>query len=341
MGGAALLGLLISDLQAFDRPSPDLAPTLGRVVYTHLLVRDAPAFQGRKVNSFPRDSLLTITGQVTGGVESDYNRIWYQINKNQFVYSGGVQPVESHLNPTVRDIPETGVVGEVTVPYADSLWGLNTNPVPGPRLYYATAHWIDGVITDRRDGSPWYRAFDQLYQAHYYIRPGWVRIVPAEELTPLSPDVSPDEKLIEVVLDQQVLLAFEQDRLVYAAKAATGQPGYETPTGRFQTFHKRPSAHMVGGADEFSMFDLPAIPWCSYITDTGVALHGTYWHNDFGHTHSHGCVNLPPQDAKWIYRWTLPTVPAGELFLYQPGTGTFVQVVQTRPLPRRGIARPT
>jgi hypothetical protein len=86
---------------------------------------------------------------------------------------------------------------------------------------------------------------------------------------------------------------------------------------------------MFGGADEFSIFDLPGVPWDSYITDSGVALHGTYWHTDFGTQHSHGCINMGLEDAKWIFRWTLPTVPPGENLVLQPGTGTRVQISQS------------
>ncbi len=335
LSGAALLGLLFSDLQA-GRAEAALPSSQGRVVYTRLVVRDAPSFQGRKVNSFPRDSLLDITGRVVGGVQSDYNRVWYQIGDGQYVYSGGVQPVETVLNGIVKDLGDHPVVGQVTVPWADSTWDVNVSPVPGPRMYYSTAHFIQGLVTDRGDGSLWYQAYDQLARAHYYLRPEWVHILTPDELAPISPDVPDCEKVIQIVLDEQVLLAFENDRLVYSARTATGQRGFETPLGWFHTFHKRPTAHMAGGADEFSLFDLPAIPWDSYITDGGVAIHGTYWHNDFGHTHSHGCINLRPQDAKWIYLWTQPRVPQGELFLYQPGTGTRVQVVQSRTAMKAG-----
>ncbi|MGZ6347464.1 MAG: L,D-transpeptidase, partial [Anaerolineales bacterium] len=145
---------------------------------------------------------------------------------------------------------------------------------------------------------------------------------------PLSPQVPEDEKHIEIYLDRQLLLAYEWDVLVYAARVATGRKNYESPRGWFHTFHKRPTYHMFGGADEFSIFDLPGVPWDSYVTDNGVALHGTYWHNDFGTPHSHGCINMAIQDAKWIFRWTLPTVPASERLILQPGTGTQVKITQ-------------
>jgi lipoprotein-anchoring transpeptidase ErfK/SrfK len=89
---------------------------------------------------------------------------------------------------------------------------------------------------------------------------------------------------------------------------------------------------MYGGADEFSIFDLPGVPWCTYITENGVALHGTYWHNDFGTPKSHGCVNTLPEDAKWIFRWGQPTVPydPGMVDISQTSTSsTMVQVIES------------
>jgi hypothetical protein len=181
---------------------------------------------------------------------------------------------------------------------------------------------------DKRDGSLWYKAYDAAIKAHYYTRPTGVHLFTPDELAPLSQQVPANEKHIEIYLERQLLLAYEWDALVYAARVATGRPNFESPIGIFNTFHKRPTYHMFGGADEFSVFDLPGVPWDSYITDSGVALHGTYWHNDFGRSHSHGCINMAPQDAKWIFRWTLPTVPPGERLLLQPGSGTRVQIMQ-------------
>jgi lipoprotein-anchoring transpeptidase ErfK/SrfK len=67
------------------------------------------------------------------------------------------------------------------------------------------------------------------------------------------------------------------------------------------------------------------VPWISYITESGIAFHGTYWHNDFGIARSHGCINLPSKAAKWLYRWTLPFVPYNEQSTYNV-SGTHVDV---------------
>ena len=328
ISGVGLLALFLSELNLNKTLA---APHIrqGRVVYHNINVRDAPSFSGKRVNSYRRDTILEITEQVSGGVEGDYNRTWYRLGNEGYVYSGGIQPVSTVLNHVITAIPETGVVGEITIPYADSFWAINRSPTPGPRLYYASTHWITAMVIDQRDGSPWYKAYDNLNNSHYYTRTDWVRIIPAADLTLTSPGVAESDKHIEISLDRQILLAFESNVPVHASRVATGKPHYETPTGSFRTFHKRPTYHMTGGADITSTFDLPGVPWDSYFTDSGAAMHGTYWHNDYGHPHSHGCVNMTPEDARWIYRWTLPSVAEGERFILIPGEGTRVLIHQS------------
>jgi hypothetical protein len=327
LSSATLLSILLADLKLEPaRATPD--PLKGRVLATSLIVRDAPAFTGKRVTVMKHDDILDLDGLVHGGVEGDYNRMWYRLSNQNYVYSGWVQEVKTELNPVVMEIPDSGVLGEISIPYADSSYGINISPSPGPRLYYGTTHWITALVADKSDGSMWYRAYDAATRANYYVRPAWVHIFLPEEIAPLSPQVPETEKRVEIHLDRQLLLAYEWGVLVYAARVATGRKNYESPIGRFHTFHKRPTYHMFGGADEFSVFDLPGVPWDSYITDSGVALHGTYWHNDFGIQHSHGCINMAIQDAKWIFRWTLPVVPSGERLILQPGTGTQVRISQ-------------
>ena len=74
-------------------------------------------------------------------------------------------------------------------------------------------------------------------------------------------------------------------------------------------------------------FDLPGVPWVSYIHWTGIALHGTYWHNDFGTPRSRGCINLTPADARWLFRWTMPIVPPDEDDVQSACCGTAIDVV--------------
>ena len=112
---------------------------------------------------------------------------------------------------------------------------------------------------------------------------------------------------------------------------SSGGAGTKTPTGDFRTFHKGPTIHMTNDGAEGAGhgYDLPGVPWVSFFTGTGVSFHGTYWHNDYGRPRSHGCVNLAPSDAKFLYRWTQPVVPVDIQYLYQPGQGTSVDIVSS------------
>jgi lipoprotein-anchoring transpeptidase ErfK/SrfK len=152
-----------------------------------------------------------------------------------------------------------------------------------------------------------------------------------DEVSPLSPDVPAEKKRIEVILSDQVFIAYEYDTPVFMSKVATGASftgyRYSTPTGRHYTFYKRPSRHMASGAPGNPVgFDLPGVPWVCFINKEGISFHGTYWHNDFGKPRSHGCINLPTNAAKWVYRWTTPSVPF-EKYLIWEETGTRVDVI--------------
>jgi hypothetical protein len=66
---------------------------------------------------------------------------------------------------------------------------------------------------------------------------------------------------------------------------------------------------MAANTSSDSGYDTMAVPWATFFnTNAGAAIHGTFWHNDFGTRRSHGCVNVTPEDAKWIFRWTTPAI---------------------------------
>jgi lipoprotein-anchoring transpeptidase ErfK/SrfK len=111
------------------------------------------------------------------------------------------------------------------------------------------------------------------------------------------------ERWIEVNLTTQYLIAWEGDESIYETYVSTGRPGFETPPGTYHVLVKLESQTMegvIGG----EYYNVPDVPWVQYFTNYGHALHGTYWHNNFGVTMSHGCVNLPMDFAEWLYGWT-------------------------------------
>lgn len=111
------------------------------------------------------------------------------------------------------------------------------------------------------------------------------------------------ERRIEISLSEQWLSAYEGDLLVFRAPVATGRDGFNTPVGDYAIYSKYDMQTMTGcmGGE---CWNVPNIPWVQYVVG-GVALHGTYWHNNHGTgvRPSHGCINLRIEDAQWLYEW--------------------------------------
>lgn len=110
-------------------------------------------------------------------------------------------------------------------------------------------------------------------------------------------------KYIEVNLSTQYLIAWQNGERINETYVSTGRPGFDTPTGTWYVNTKLLSQTM-SGCIQGECYYVPDVPWVMYFTDWGHALHGTYWHSNFGQTMSHGCVNLPLDFAEWLYYWT-------------------------------------
>ncbi len=123
---------------------------------------------------------------------------------------------------------------------------------------------------------------------------------------------SGEEKRIEVDLTNQRVYAFEGNRKVYEFIVSTGKWG-RTPTGEFAIWVKVRSTKMSGGSGS-TYYYLPNVPYVMFFGNNevpasrGFSLHGTYWHNNFGHPMSHGCVNMKTADAQVLYEWASPVV---------------------------------
>lgn len=301
----------------------------GRVLMSGLFMYESPSFTSEGWKAFGKDQIVPISEVVEGDEGNPYNTAWYRIGEEGFTYSGWVQPVETNYNKSVLDIRAEGQVGEITVPF--SLARTEPNVLyKGIRLYYQTTHWVTKTIVNRQQKSIWYEIYDFHERKSYYVPTYDVRIIPDEELAPLSPEVPEALKHILVDLGTQTVTAFEDNTPVLISRCSSGAGDTRTPLGDFRTYHKGPSVHMTNeGDDEAGIYDLPGVPWCSFFTGTGIAFHGTYWHNDYGRPRSHGCVNLPSADAKFIYRWSNPVVPPGVDYLHLPGQGTAVQVINS------------
>ena len=112
----------------------------------------------------------------------------------------------------------------------------------------------------------------------------------------------PLERWIEVNLSNQYLIAWYGNTRVNETYVSTGKPGFETPTGTYYVLY-RYRYDTMAGCIQGECYYVPDVPWTQYFTNYGHALHGAYWHNDFGQTRSHGCINLPLWFAEWLWNW--------------------------------------
>lgn len=142
-----------------------------------------------------------------------------------------------------------------------------------------------------------------------------------------------DSKHIYVDLDKQTLYAFSGNELFMQTLVSTGRWG-RTPTGEFTIWYKVKSTRMTGGSGS-DYYDLPNVPFNMFFYNKeipqsrGYALHGAYWHNNFGHEMSHGCVNLRTIDAEKLFYWTKPIVERSTARATKDDLGTPITICQS------------
>ena len=326
LSASGVLGLVLSEM-GIDHALAAPPTSQGRVTYSGVPLYDSPSFKAKEIHLFGLNQVVNLEAEVEGDEGNPFNKAWFKVD-NGYTYSGWLQPVETRFQKPVYEIPVKGQLGEITVPMSETRLNPHTYAKNGYRLYYESTHWVKRTVVTREEKSVWYEIYDSEIDKSFFVPYYNMRLIPDNELTLLSPDIPESEKLIHVDLPTQWVTAFEGEKMVFSSRCSSGSKGTYTPTGEFSTYHKGPSVHMNNQDEDVkNHYDLPGVPWCSFFTSFGNAFHGTYWHNDYGRPRSHGCVNLPSADAKWVYRWTRPNVPIGEDYVHLPGQGTRVQIV--------------
>ncbi len=161
---------------------------------------------------------------------------------------------------------------------------------------------------------------------------GWVssrRLVPMALPASWPEGLGASERWILVDRSRQTLTAFEGRRPVYATLVSTGRGGTPTPAGEFRIWVKLAFDDM----DDLEREDVPhnysveRVPWVQYF-EGGNGFHAAFWHDAFGRPRSHGCVNLAPRDARWLFGFTRPVLPPGwsAVLPFRPQDGTRVVV---------------
>lgn len=341
----ALSGISLGAL-AFRYPRGGLSlgfpgsDSLGRVAAAQTELKSRPADDGSTQRTAYEDEVFPILNEVVGVKVGRINQRWVDTGEG-YLWSPHVQPVKNRPNPALDSFASindaNGMWVEVSVPFVDLV--LENPPARSPvfqdrlqqrlplRLYYSQVTWVDEIKVE--DSQAWYRVNekyggygDLLWGKAEAFRPiGW------QEIGPINPEG--ENKIVVVDTDYQVLSCYEGDREVYFARISSGAfydawgkrvDAWATPTGEFAIWRKLFSLHMSGGTTGGG-WDLPAVAWVSLFVGSGVAIHSTFWHNNFGEPSSRGCVNASPEDARWIFRWSMPVVPynPGDVSVGMPG----------------------
>lgn len=325
-----------------------------RIATAEMPVRAQPTDDSRIYQTWYLNNLVHIYEEVVAK-EPKHNPVWYRV-WGGYLHRGRLQRVKTIYQTPVSNIPEgKRLLCEVTVPFTapyrySKRFGWQSLAVPpSPPLYYGSIHWVDKVEQgpEMADYSgPWYRIFDELdSNVPYFVPAIHMRVLPASYMEPITPEIPLEEKLIEVNLTTQTLVAYEYGKPVFKTNISSGIPGgglsgakgisTTTPNGPFKVLDKVPAKHM--GNSYFSIaqngnlladadgYVLPGIPWATFFTPVGHAFHGTYWHENFGQEMSHGCINMRSNEANWIFRWSLPNHSPDAISNHR-GQGTNVEI---------------
>ncbi|MDX1664050.1 MAG: L,D-transpeptidase [Candidatus Promineifilaceae bacterium] len=220
---------------------------------------------------------------------------WYRVGEEKWARHGDMHPyLDSRF-------PGKAVNVEPDRPFGWLLARVRPFPAPDveppedtPRLDRYTFVQIHDAA-EGEEGVIWYDIGGGRWIAQTYLA--------LVDASPRPDDVGPSDFWVEVDLFQQTVAAYEGDRMVYATLASTGLPRFETNEGLFTVYARHMEWDMWGGEVGDDYYYLQDVPHTLFFDDE-IALHGAYWHDDFGKVRSHGCVNLPPRSAEWIYFWS-------------------------------------
>lgn len=249
--------------------------------------------------------------------------VWYLVDRNGWVPASSVevgQLSEFHGLQVVPGMPlPFGFVVADPLNVRAEAGVSDDNPPIGELQHYTVVPILDEK--DARDGT-WYQIGEDRWVSAKHVR-RVAPVVPPEE-------VGPDERWIEVNLKEQTLAAYEGSQMVYATLISSGLPRWRTITGLFRVWIKVKAGKMSGGSlENGDYYYLADVPWTMYFKGS-YGLHAAYWHDDFGRPKSHGCVNLSPLDAYWLFQWSTPDLVPDERVLRSssdnPGTWVFVHI---------------
>ena len=314
---------LISFNEMYDNP-----PLLGRVhPWNRVSIWKQPSPNGGRVRNVfggrgANRSYIAPIYRAVHGEPYDYrfhSDVWYE-TLDGYMHSAHLLPVREIFNPPPSELGADQVWGEVTVPetfqhtrpdITSNIWDFDHF-----KGFYGQVYPVVGMA-EGPNGNVWYQIHDDVAPERIaWMLAHHLRILPTSAFDAISPDVPAADKSITISLDAQTLTCYEYGKPVFTTRIASGSNirdddgtihNFETLTGQFLIERKRPSRRMRGGEPgSVTAYDVNAVPWVTYFGHNGAAIHGAYWHNNFGIPRSHGCINVTADAAHWIYRWSQP-----------------------------------
>jgi len=314
-------------LPRFDEDEPISGPppaSLGRIAGGwRQPVRDEAKLKGKIIAYKSYDEIIPLLSTVVGDAPWPSNPFWFQTAEG-YIHSAFVQPVENQPSSGPAPITPPGIWVQVSVPIAEARLKPNA-PRVSRKIYYGSVYRAVDVAQDE-SSQWWYRLKDGIaYSPGPYVLATSLRFLPPEALTPISSDRTDKKIVVDVV--KQEMTCFEGETPVLSARTATGFGSNRTPRGEYEVLRKSHTSYMIGGVGS-DHYDLPGVSFPTYFTRSAIAVHGTYWHHDYGRPRSHGCVNVINDAAQFVFRWSNPAVPYDQhQIMVKRGEGTKVVVV--------------
>jgi hypothetical protein len=279
-------------------PSPlDLPEVLRGFGAVKVMANDSKLYRnatnakgGKPVAVLNEGSLLVVRGKVS------YDDIaYFETRKGWYIRADQVE----QLPPPLEDALGVDMGGESTVPGGIVI--AHTRVYEKPDEIGSASQILDRwSVVETRSGQP------------LIVENGWVRLlsggyVKDEALARIRPtgrpsEIGDDERWLAIDLEQQLLHAYRGDRLMRVIPCSTGIEDNTNP-GKFRVQLKR----RMQTLRPFRRMRVEDVQWVMYYyRKKGIAIHSAYWHHEFGKPVSHGCVNLPPKDARWVFEWSSP-----------------------------------
>ncbi len=218
-----------------------------------------------------------------------------------------LQYSDTHANPPRIASSFTGLVfnGPQPLPVA---WMLHTT-----RAHILPAWDADhtNVYLQRQTPIYLYTSLNVDGQNWYLIGPGqWINQFDVARVMPVTPPAGVTGRWVGIDLSQEVLTAYENDKLIFATMVSTGVAPRVTRRGLYHVYLRQRVGDMSALMGTPDYYNIYYVPYIQYFDD-GIALHAATWHDNFGIPMSHGCVNMAITDAHWLWDWAtnVPTLP--------------------------------